>query len=143
MAKPPRQQWRTVPYIEASGRCDVLDYLENLKAKNLRSWQHFQNIRSQVIERGPFAVGPPYWEGLGDGVYEVSWGRHRIYCTIEPEKRVVMYVAVLKRWRVFRNSDRALCEARRVDFLSPDYDEEQRALLYKARCQRRGKNGSV
>jgi hypothetical protein len=115
--------------------------LERLKADNLKSWLHFEEIRRQMLERGPFAVGPPYWEGLGDGLYEISWGRNRVYCSVETERCVVMYLGVYKLWKKFRRSDRRACEARRNDFLSAAYDQEQRELKYLAHCQRRGKNG--
>ena len=144
MAKPPpKPRWRTVPYIASGGRSDVLDYLEDLKTKDFSQWQHFQNIKDEMLNRGPFDVGPPHWVGVGGGLFELRWRKNRIYCSIEPTQRIVMYVAVLKRWRLFRATDRAKCESRRAEFLSPDYDEQQREYLYLANRQRRQKDGPV
>jgi hypothetical protein len=144
MPKPEKPVWRTLPYISASGASEVLDYLEELKASDLKSWLHFKNICEQIVARGPFAVGPPYWEGLGDGLFEISWGHNRVYCSVEGTRVVMMYVAVYKLWKKFRPEDRKKCEARRADVQSVAYDEQQREYLYLAHCQRRGKkNGSA
>lgn len=88
-------------------------------------------------------VGPPHWKGLGGELFEIRWRRHRIYCSVEDPRRVMMYVAVYKLWDKFRASDRNKCLTRRADTLSADYDEEQRKFKYLAYCQRRGKNGSI
>lgn len=137
--KPPKLPWRVVPYIAPSGSCDVRDYLDNLRNTKRRSWEQFDIIRKEIEERGPFALGGPYWEAVGDKLYEISWGRHRAYCSVEGERVVVMYVAVLKLWPKMRKGDRRKCLSRRDDFQSIDYDFEKRTYLYLAHQQRRGK----
>lgn len=141
MGNQQRPPWRTVPYIAPDGRSDVLDYLNDLRSRDVRAWQRIENIREQFIARGPFVVGPPYWEGVGGGLYEIRSNHYRVYCSVESEQRVVMYVAVFKLWKKFRH--RTLCDTRRADFLSADYDEQKREYLYLARSQKRGRNGSV
>lgn len=139
----PQPPWQTVPYIAPNGACDVIEYLAGVRKEDARSWLRLENIRKLMIERGPFAVGPPYWEGLGDGLYEVRSEQHRIYCSVEPQRLIVMYLAVWKLWPKFLSKHRRLCEARQQDFQSAAYDQEQRELLHKAYSQRKGKNGSL
>ena len=137
-----RPAWRLVPYVAASGKCEVRDYLEQLKANNFKSFAMFdQALRPRFEMEGPFAVGTPYWEGLGDGLFEISWGRHRIYCSVEDPRRIMMYVAAYKLWRKFKREHKRLCEQRRAEMLSSAYDEEFRELTLRAYQQRREKNG--
>jgi hypothetical protein len=133
--------WRTVPYVSPSGASEVVDYLRDLRDGNRKSWEFFENIRSQIVERGPFIVGPPYWEGVGGELFEVSWGRHRVYCSVEEPRLVVMYCAVYKLWPKFRSADRRKCETRRSDFRSGEYDEESRSYLYEMHRQKRDNRG--
>ena len=143
MIKGPRQPWTTVPYIGPNGCCDVLDYLDKLRGRKINSWQNFENIREKIETDGPFAVGPPYWQGVGDDLFEISWGHHRVYCSVEHPQRVLMYLAVYKLWPKLRPGDRKKCNTRRSDVRSSAYDDEQRQLKYLAYCQRRGRNGSL
>lgn len=143
--KAPSLPWKVVPYIAPSGRCDVLDYLEDLRDRKRRSYEHFEIIRAEMEARGPFNLGGQYWEAVGDQLYEISWGRNRAYCSVEDNRIVVMYVTVLKLWKKMRASDRRLCLSRRADFqtigsdLKDGYDLEKRELLYRAYRQKRGK----
>lgn len=133
--------WKLVPYIEENGRSQVLDFLEDVRAHDLEAYALFyESIKPEFEKRGPFEVGPPYWEGLKGGLWEISWGRRRIYCCLQPQKRVLMLLGVFKRWRRFRDADRRICERYRADAERPDYDHEARAYRYWVR-QRRGKNG--
>ncbi|MEP6494941.1 MAG: hypothetical protein ABJF01_19800 [bacterium] len=143
MARVKQQPWQTVPYIRANGGCDVLDYLDRLRERKLRSWLHFEELRKQIIARGPFDVGPPYWQAVGDSLFEISWGHNRVYCSVEGQRIVMMYAAVYKLWPKFRSADRRKCESGRDDVRSAAYDQEQRELKYLAFCQRRGKDGSL
>ena len=135
-----RPAWQILPYIATSGSSDVLDYLESIKDTKRRSWEHFENLRKQIEQRGPFALGGPYWEAVGDQLYEISWGRNRAYCSVEGERIVVMYVAVLKLWPKMRSGDRKKCLVRRDDFRSASYDHEKRTYSYLGHRQRRGKS---
>jgi hypothetical protein len=134
-----RLPWKVVPYIAPSGSSDVLDYLEALKGRKRRSWDHLQIILKEMEQRGPFDLGGQYWEAVGDQLYEISWGRNRAYCSVEGERVVVMYVAVNKLWPKMRSGDRKKCFVRRADFQSAAYDLENREYLYRAHCNRRGK----
>ncbi len=136
--------WRLVPYVTATGRCQVLDFLEALRSQAFAKYVHFQEVlRPEFETRGPFNVGPPSWENLGDGWHDIRWGgRCRIYCSVEDARLIVMYIGVIKRWRTFDRSDRKRCANGRADFLSEDYDQEQREYLYYARCQRQSNGRS-
>lgn len=140
MIRPPlkRGGWRLVPYIKATGRCQVLDFLVALRARALTKYVTFQEVVKPLLEeRGPFQVGPPYWENLGDGWHDIRWsGRCRIYCSVEDPELVVMYTGCEKRWRTFDDGDRQACESGQADFTSNDYDQEQREYLYHARRNR-------
>lgn len=137
-----RPSWQIVPYVAPSGGSDVLDYLEDLKSRKRRSWEHFEIIRKEMEQRGPFDLGGQYWESVGDQLYEISWGRNRAYCSVEGERIVVMYVAVLKLWPKMRKGDRRKCLVRRADFQSVGYDLEEREYLYRAHRTLRGKHES-
>ena len=138
MPRPPSRcggGWLLVPYITAKGRCPVRVFLEELKRQALAKYVQFQEVlRAELETRGPFEVGPPYWEGLGAGFYDIRWsGRCRIYCSLEGEQQIVMYIGCVKRWRTFESDDRHTCEGYRADFQSEQYDQEQREYLYRAR----------
>jgi hypothetical protein len=133
-----------VPYVKASGSCPVMDFLEDLRSSDLRTFLWFNEVlRPLIEERGPFEIGGSYWEALGDGLYEISFGRRRIYCSVEGRRVIMMYQAVRKTWQKFRKSDRKLCEQARAEVQSGEYDEEKRAYLYKLYIQRRTRNGTA
>ena len=116
----------------------MLDFLEDLRGQALAKYVLFQEVlRPQFESRGPFNVGPPYWENLGDGWHDIRWGgRCRVYCSVENPRLIVMYAGAIKRWRTFDPGDRRRCENGRADFLGHDYDQEKREYLYHARRQR-------
>ena len=137
----PDSEWRLIPYVAPSGHSPVLTFLDELHRVRPKWYLDFhERVKPTLAKRGPF-VGPPMWEGLGGGLYEIRWVRCRIYCSTESERRIVLYEGVIKRWRVFGNKQRRLCEQRQTDFQSAAYDEESRSYLYEAYCQRRAKNG--
>lgn len=116
-----------------------MEYIRALANDDFSAHQHLVEIVLPLLARhGPFVVGPPYWEGLRGGLYEVRSEKVRVYCSAEPERRVVMYIAVTKRWRRFRESDRRLCNTAMADFRSPDYDQQHREQLHIDFCKRRG-----
>ena len=140
----PEDDWRLVPYIAPSGHSAVMDFLGELHRTEPKSFIKFHEIVvPRLEERGPFHVGPPMWEGLGDGLWEIRWGRCRIYCSIEHVRRVFMYDGVIKRWRAFDKTDRQRCQQGRADVASGDYDEEEREYLYHDYCQKRQTNGTA
>lgn len=133
--------WHFLPYINPSGRSPVLDFLDALRAQHLKRRVAFDVVRQALETAGPFAVGGSYWESVGDGLYEISWGRCRIYCCLSKmtRKRVMMLLGVIKLWPTFRGSDRNLCLQYKADIESDAYDQEHRELLYQAHCQRRAR----
>lgn len=133
--------WRLVPYIKSSGHSPVLDFLEQLRLGDMKRYAPFQMLRKEFESRGPFAVGGPYWEGLGGGLFDISWGRCRIYCSLTDPRQIMMLLGLIKRWRTFTNSDRRLCEQYKSDIESGAYDQEQREYRYQAYCERRGQGG--
>lgn len=141
----PGGQWRLVPYYAASGRCPVLEWLEG-ECKNKRPVGYVQfydpkdGLKRRFEQHGPENMGRKLWQPLGDKLYEIRWcGPCRIYCSMESERRIIMYEGCLKRWPKF--SHRSVCLTRRADFLSQGYDHELRELRYLALCQKRGQNG--
>lgn len=133
--------WRLIPYVAPSGHSPVLEFLDELHRTKPKWFLDFHNrVKPALVRRGPF-VGGPMWDGLGGSLGEIRWGRCRVYCSTESDRRIVMYEGVVKRWRVFQNKHRRLCEQRRDDFLSVEYDEESRGYRYEVYCQRRAKNG--
>lgn len=138
----PRGGWRLVPYIGPSGKCPILDYLNELRRMDRRRYLQFQEVLRPMLEsRGPFDVGPPYWVGVGDSLWEIRFGRCRIYCSIKDPKQAMMLLGATKFWKKFRPGDRALCLQRKADCENEAYDQEQREYLYRGLCKRRRENG--
>jgi len=110
----------------------------------MRQYAHFQHVvRPEMEVRGPFEVNGRYWESLGQGLYEIRFGKGRIYCSVIGLRRLIMlYRAVIKRWPKFRPEDRRFCEQCKPDAESADYDQEKREYLYRNLCQRRTANGT-
>jgi hypothetical protein len=134
--------WRFLYYISPAGACDVIDYLNELHDSDFKSYTFFiENLHDPLVKNGPHSLPKPYWEDLGDGISDLSWGRNRIYCCIEPPRRVFALVAIEKRWRAFegkRGKYVRLCEQRRADIRSGNYDEGNRNAAYQAHRKRRG-----
>jgi hypothetical protein len=132
-----------VYYISPAGACPVMDYLEALREADFNSFEFFlENLHDPLLKDGPHSLPKPYWEDIGDGFSELSWGRNRIYCCIESPRRVFALVAVEKRWRAFRNKRGKyvrLCEQRRADIRSGTYDETTRNAAYQHHRGQRGK----
>jgi len=135
--------WLFVPYIAESGKSEVQDWLTQLREDRFTDFVFFQEtLRPLFVTEGPFKVGPPYWEGLGEGLYEVRFGRCRLYCSVEDARQIVMYRGVVKRWPKFDAKDRKFCERGREDFKSQEYDQEKRGYLYRDHCQKRSQSGN-
>ncbi|MES2178340.1 MAG: hypothetical protein V4550_10830 [Gemmatimonadota bacterium] len=143
MADPHQPSWRFLWYITEAGASEVFDYVEELRDSDFTSYSFFlDNLHDPLLSDGPFALPKPYWEDIGDGFSEISWGRNRIYCCIEPPRRVFALVAVEKRWQAFaskRGKYVRLCEQRRADIRSGAYDEKKRNEAFHAHRARRGK----
>ena len=126
-----------MPFISATGDSQVLDFLNHLKRDDFKAFTQFQKtLRPFFEERGPL-TGEPYWRPEGDALSAIAFKHYRIYCSVESDRRIVMYHAVEKRWPKFRDGDRQQCKKGRKDLLSDQYDEENRSLLYLANQQRR------
>jgi len=136
--------WHFLPYVNPSGRSPVLDFLAELQEKHVKKRLQFDVLRQNLEAAGPFAVGGTYWEAVGDELYEMSWGRCRIYCCLSKvsRKRVMMLLGVIKLWPKFRPGDRNLCLQYKADIESAAYDQEHRELLYQAHCQRRARGSA-
>jgi hypothetical protein len=145
MPKPPPSGggWTLVPYVTDRGRCPIRDWLEDLRVRKPPAYDQLMTLHRPRIEaHGPHLLGARYWVPLGDDLYEIRWsGRCRIYCSMESRRRIMMYMGVIKRWPKFDSTDRKTCIARRADFRSSDYDQEQREYLYHDLCQKRRENG--
>lgn len=140
--KQPDPGWRFVFYIAESGKCEVWEMLEELRETDFPSYTFFlNNILEPLKENGPFALPKPYWEDLGNGFSDLSWGRHRIYCCVEPPRRVFALLAVPeKRFRSFFSKKGRLvekCESRRADIRSGNYDEGKRNAAFQEYRRRR------
>lgn len=76
--------WEAIPYIKQSGRCQVLDFFEGLKSKSFKDHLELTEIViPRLEETGPMMVGPPHWEGVGDGLYEIR-------CKMSPPARLLL-----------------------------------------------------
>ncbi len=143
MGKPPPDQpggaWWLVPYIAPNGKSQVLDFLDEYHDSDFDGYVHLHDVvMPQLRASGPF-IGPPYWEPLGGGLGEIRSRRCRIYSAVLSSRRIMMFLGVIKRWRIFRNSDRRFCEDCRADAESDAYDEQSRAYKYQhLRQKRRG-----
>lgn len=122
-----------VEYIAASGQSVVLDFLAELERLDALGYAKWLYTKQQIQDNGTDCVGS-LWVRLPKGLGEIRWRsrktRLRIYCCEESERRVVMLHAVKKKWDAFSNNDRKLCENRREDFQSNDYDQESRHIRY-------------
>lgn len=135
--------WRLVSYITEQGRCVITEFLADLRRTNARAYVEFlEHWRPLFEAQGPFRIGPPHWEGLGGELYEIRWGRNRIYCSVERVRTVMMLLGRIKTWPKFTKEDRKVCEQRLADVRSRSYDQSQRQKAYEAR-QQRGKNGTL
>lgn len=136
--------WRFVYYITESGACEVFDMLEAMRDEDYKAFTYFtDNILQPLLKNGPHSLPKPLWEDLGNGFSDLSWGRHRIYCCIEPPRRVFALLAVdEKRWASFfskRGKFIRLCEQRRADIRRGNYDEKKRYAAFNQHRERRGK----
>lgn len=52
-------------------------------------------------------------------------------------RRIMMLMGVVKRWRIFKNEHRQICENYKSDAEGDTYDEEQRSYKYQHFCRRR------
>ena len=131
--------WEAIPYIKPSGRSQVLDFFAELLAEHFKD--HLELIEvviPRLEEDGPHRVGPPVWEGLSDGLFEMRVHRVRIYCSVETGQKIVMYLGRIKRWPKFEGADRKLANAARADYCSGSYDQDERSRLYLELQKRRG-----
>ena len=138
--------WRLVPYVSPNFRCQVHEWIEDdLRLARPAAYVEFYDDKkglAQKLQRhGPAALErTPAWKRYGDGLYALRWERGcRIYCSVESNKRIVMYHGCIKTWREFIH--RSVCNQRRKDFLSSEYDQQVRELRYLALRKRRGQNG--
>lgn len=140
--------WRLVQYVCPGGKCPVYEFLRELREADFKAWYAFTNQRViQLKEWGPNS-GPPYWTTLGGGLGEIKWrsrnrGRARIYGSVESERRILMYLGVIKRWDRFTDADRRQCENYRAEMRSADYDEQRRELERCAYYKRRGERNDI
>ena len=137
------ESWRLVHYVAPGGRCLVYEFLEELRKTDPKAWLVFRDQRRVILEEYGPRAGPQYWVPLGGGLAEIRWpakhrGHARIYCSLESERRIMMYLGVIKRWKAF--SERDECDQYRADVLSAAYDEQKREIercaYYKRREER-------
>ncbi len=125
-----------MPYVSPTGRSPVLEFLAELRRTDNECYLRLRYTLDRLRELGT-DLGTPHWVRLGRGLGEIRSRcrrmRFRIYCSEEADSTVVMYEAVKKMWRQFSDADRDLCEKRRAEFRSADYDQEARMYHYKAR----------
>jgi hypothetical protein len=135
--------WWLVCYVTEQGQCPVRRFLRDLRRKDPKSYVEFRTHWVPLfVELGPFRIGPPHWEGLGGELYDIRWGRNRIYCSVEPAQTIMMLLGRIKMWRTFDNADRRICEQRLADVRSDSYEQAQRETIYEARHQR-GEDGTL
>ncbi|CAN5139659.1 hypothetical protein BH09GEM1_BH09GEM1_19590 [soil metagenome] len=130
-----------IAYITAFGRSEVLEYLaelERLDAYAYAGWDH----EAEMIGRHGTDIGAPHWGWLGDGLGEVRWRvgktRHRVICSEESERRIVMLMPQDKKWKAFSPEARKTCLKRRTDFRSPEYNQSARRRLFDQRLKNAG-----
>lgn len=139
VASPPRSPqpsagWTLAPYITEQGRSELSDWLQGLRKSHFRRWVDFEKVKRPLLEtRGPLIVGPPLWEALKGGLFEIRWWKCRIYCSIKDPKTVIMYRGAIKYWTKFLDEDREFCERCRIDAEGAEYDHEARNFRYLAR----------
>lgn len=137
------ERWRLVPYVEASGKSRVMEFLDGLREANPKAYEEFyQIIKPEVEEHGPWATS--WWVPVGRHLAEIKWfGPHRLYCSVESDRRVLLYMGVVKRWPKFKTAHRRFCEWAREDARSADYDEESRSRKFCKLREQREKHGST
>jgi hypothetical protein len=140
LGQPP---WRLQYFIEESGACDVMDYLDKIHESH---FDDFVLLRDEILPKlqreGPDSLRGTYWTDLGGGLAEIKWGVHRIYCCVEPPRRILALVAVEKRFRAFqsmRGKYKTKCERRRAEMRRDNYNEHGRNKAYGEHRARRGK----
>ena len=135
--------WQFKFYISPSGYSEAFEYLDDLRVSDWDSYGFFiKNIHDPILKNGPFKLDGRYWENLGNGFSEIRIGHHhRIYCCTESPRCVFALAAVYKLFRAFeskRGKYVRLCEQRRADIRSGNYDEKTRnAAFQRHRARRR------
>lgn len=130
---------RFLAYITPQGRSPAQDFNDEIRGESSDCFARFVFTRGLLIEHGT-DLGLPHWRPLGGGLGEIRWRcgklRLRVYCSEEANQTVMMYEGDRKKWGAFPPETRALCNRRRQDVQSEDYDHEARMyrLLSKKGC---------
>ena len=123
-----------VPFITASGQSDVLDFLFDLKRFNAKAYAKYLHTVALIEEHGT-EIASSHWSFVGDGLGEIRWRhlkvRYRIYCSEETNNCVFQCVGTTKDYRAMENADRVKCLERRLEYRSPQYDQERRYYQYR------------
>lgn len=114
------QQWRLVPFRTSGGREPVNDYLASLRDTDTRAFLLWQKVvLPQLMENGP-GVGEPIFKRLsfagvrdfGEIRFRSGGTSHRLYCSIEEGRKLVLYHAVDKKWNKMKKQDKRICANR-------------------------------
>lgn len=124
--------WRLVYYVSRSGRMPVKDFLDDVAVRDPSRYAYFEDVLLPLLnEHGPGLGGPHVRKLAPTAFWEIRWsgsdrGHHRLYCTVEPGRRMLLLHGCTKRWRRFDPLDRQVCRDRHDDYRSGGYDAATR-----------------
>lgn len=124
--------YRLVLYVGPSGKQPVQEFLNDLEETDSDSVAVFYDLIAPLVKKHGGALGMPHFKHLPPTDFsEIRWdgkdrGHHRIYCTLEPNGRILLLHAVTKRWPAFTRNDKQVCKKRYSDYCSGKYDHQAR-----------------
>jgi hypothetical protein len=124
--------WRLINYVNSTGKLPVQEFLDALQIGDPDRHAYFYDVLERLLkDHGP-GLGMPHFKRLPPTSFcEIRWNgadhaHYRIYCSIEKDRRLVLFHAVAKRWQKFDSDDKAICNERYSDYHSGDYDWRSR-----------------
>jgi phage-related protein len=124
--------YRLVPYVNASGKMPVQDFLESMAVSDPPAYAKFQDLVRPLLEEfGPRTPMPHFKHLPPTDFSEIRWDgkdnvHYRVYCTVEDRGRILVIHAVSKRWSKFDRGDKKVCKNRYADYKNPSYNATTR-----------------
>lgn len=108
--------WTISALVDASGKCEVLSYLDELQSTNKKSEVARIFAKLELLaQHGPNYFKPNAFHSIDDGIYQLSIGRHRISCFFSGAKVIICaaadYKQTKKTEKKYKNRSKKAIEA--------------------------------